>query len=194
MEEIWQDFKVEIVETLQTSNFKAKCNVHISISRIGIWKSIIEVKMTNLPRQMLQCVHYIFYCASIKVLEVQLQMKNINVLVVQALKVDSNLWFVELESWTLATKWSTMNLDSRFICNLLQTPPPQCMCFLLEVGYNNEHCTSLNLNPFSRHNDDGDGLLKYTWKAIETKWHLIENEGSSFLELGKDLAKTHDGD
>ncbi len=50
------------------------------------------------------------------------------------------------------------------------------------------------LNPFSRQNDDGDGLLKYTRRATETKWHLIENEGSSFFELGKDLAKTHGGD
>jgi hypothetical protein len=147
VDEIWQTFKVKIVETLQTSNFKAKCNVHINISRIGIWKSIIKVKRTNLPRQMLQCVHYILYCASIKVLAVQLQMLNINVLVVLELKVDTNLWFVELESWTLATEWSTMNLDSRFICNLLQTPPPQCLCFLLEVGYNNEHWTSLNPKP-----------------------------------------------
>jgi len=147
VEEIWQDFKVEIVETLQTSNFKAKCNVHINISRIGIWKSIIEVKMTNLPKQMLQWVHYILYCASIKVLEVQLQMQNINVLVVREWKVDTNLWFIELESWRLATKWSTMNIDSRFICNLLQTPHPQCTCFLLEVGYNNEHWASLKLKP-----------------------------------------------
>jgi hypothetical protein len=37
-------------------------------------------------------------------------------------------------------------------------------------------------------------LLKYTRRAAEPKWDLIENEGSSFLELGKDLAKTHGGD
>jgi hypothetical protein len=130
---------------------------------------------------MLQCVHYILYCVSIKMLVVQLQMLNCNVLVVWELKVDTNLWLFELESWTLATEWSTMNLDSRFICNLLQTPPPQCTCFLLEVGYNNEHWASLNLKPLFKAQWWWWRLANVHEESPETKRHLIENEGSSFL-------------